>query len=525
MGEEFNNKIKNKKIIIPLVTIISIIIIGIIISTIFALINVNNTKIMKGVYIEGIDISNLTIEEATKKVNNNVYHILNSDINLYHNEDENIVKINEFKTEFNVEQAIIEAYNIGRNKNIIKNNYEILQANLLNKKINLNYKINEEETNKILENIESNIEGVVVQSSYYIEENELIITSGKDGLKIAKEETIENIRKNIENRLIGDEKIEVEIITQIAQPEEINIEEIRDKIYKEPKDAYYTEEPFKIYPEVDGVDFNITIEEAKNLIKEKKEEYKIPLKITKPEITTNQISTSVFPNVISTYTTKYDASATNRSTNISLVANTINGKVLLPGETFSFNTIVGNTTKEKGYKLATSYINGKMAQDYGGGVCQVNTTLYNAVLRANLEVLTRRNHSYIVSYVDIGTDATIAYPTTDFQFKNNRNYAVKIIASAKNGILKVDILGVKEEVEYEVVIESEITQVIPYTTKTIKNSQLPQGTQKVIVKGVNGYKSKTYKILKLNGAIISRTIISEDTYKPMTREVEIGTKK
>ncbi len=480
---------------------------------------------MKGVYIEGIDISNLTIEEATKKVNNNVYHILNSDINLYHNGDENIVKINEFKTEFNVEQAIIEAYNIGRNKNIIKNNYEILQANLLNKEIKLNYKINEEETNKILENIESNMEDVVIQSSYYIEENELTITSGKDGLKIVKEETIENIRKNIENRLIGDEKIEVEIITKTAQPEEINIEEIRDKIYKEPKDAYYTEEPFKIYPEVDGVDFNITIEEAKNLIKEKKEEYKIPLKITKPEITTNQISTSVFPNVISTFTTKYDASATNRSTNISLVASTINGKVLLPGETFSFNTIVGNTTKEKGYKLATSYINGKMAQDYGGGVCQVNTTLYNAVLRANLEVLERRNHSYIVSYVDIGTDATIAYPTTDFKFKNNRNYAVKIVASAKNGILKIDILGVKEETEYEVLIESEITQVIPYTTKTIKNNQLPQGTQKVIVKGVNGYKSKTYKILKLNGAIISRTVISEDTYKPMTREVEIGTKK
>jgi vancomycin resistance protein YoaR len=147
------------------------------------------------------------------------------------------------------------------------------------------------------------------------------------------------------------------------------------------------------------------------------------------------------------------------------------------------------------------------------------------VLRANLEILSRRNHSYIVSYVDIGTDATIAYPTTDFQFKNNRNYAIKVVASAKNGILKIDILGVKEETEYEVVIESEVTQVIPYTTKTTQNSSLAEGTQNVLVKGVNGYKSITYKILKLNGVTVSKTVLSEDTYKPMTREVEVGTKK
>ena len=88
-----------------------------------------------------------------------------------------------------------------------------------------------------------------------------------------------------------------------------------------------------------------------------------------------------------------------------------------------FNSVVGNTTKEKGYKLATAYVNGKSAQDYGGGTCQVSTTLYNALLRANLEIVSRRNHSYIVSYVDIGTDATIAYPTTDLVFKNNRHNA------------------------------------------------------------------------------------------------------
>lgn len=528
--EENNQNIEKKyhKIVITIIVVTTILIIAMAFSTIFALLNINNSKIIKGVYIEGIDVSDLSIEEATTKVNKRVEHILNSDINLKYKEDENLIRISELKAEFDIKKAITDAYNVGRSKNIIQNNYEILRTKLFKNKVKLNYIINEKDTNKLLDTIESNLEGVVLQSAYSIdsENKELVITKGKDGIKIVKESTTNNLKQNISERLENSEQNDVEIVTEQAKPDAIDVEKIHEEIYKEPQDAYYTENPFKIYPEVDGVDFNISIEEAKEKIQqEENEEYKIPLKYTSPEITIHQISASVFPDIVSTFTTKYDASATGRATNISLVAKAIDGKVLLPGETFSFNQVVGNTTKEKGYQLATSYINGKMAQDYGGGTCQVSTTLYNAVLRANLEIVERRNHTYIVSYVDIGTDATIAYPTTDFKFKNTRNYAVKIVASAKNGILKIDLYGVKEETEYEVLIDSKITQVIPYTTKTTQNSNLAQGKQNVIVKGVNGYKSATYKILKLNGNVISKELITEDTYKPMNREVEVGTKK
>ena len=542
--EENNQNIEKNyhKIVIPIIVVTTILIIAMAFSTIFALLNINNSKIIKGVYIEGIDVSDLSIEEATTKVNKQIGHILNSDINLKYKEDENLIRISELKAEFDIKKAITDAYNIGRSKNIIQNNYEILQTKLFKNRIKLNYNINEEDTNKLLDTIESNLEGIVLQSAYSIdsENKELVITRGKDGIKISKENTKNNLKQNISNRLENNEQNEVQIVTEQAKPDAIDIEKIHQEIYKEPQDAYYTENPFQIYIQQDGVDFDISIEEAKQIIEQEQEEYKIPLKYTSPEITIDQISASVFPDIVSTFTTKYDASATGRATNISLVAKSsgdilcssgtkspksIDGKVIMPGETFSFNQVVGNTTKEKGYQLATSYINGKMAQDYGGGTCQVSTTLYNAVLRANLEIVERRNHTYIVSYVDLGTDATIAYPTTDFKFKNTRNYAVKIVASAKNGILKIELYGVKEETEYEVLIDSKITQVIPYTTKTTQNSNLAQGKQNVIVKGVNGYKSATYKILKLNGNIISKELISEDTYKPMNREVEVGTKK
>ena len=245
MEEEKNVEIKNevnikRKKIIPLIIVVIIIVLAMIISTIFALININNTKIMNGVYIEGIDVSNLTVEDATKKVNDNLYKIINCDLNLNYKEDVNIVKVNQLKTEFDVENAIIEAYNIGRNKNIIINNYEIIGANLFKKTIDLRYTIDEEETNKILEDIESKLEGVVIQNSYYIVGEELIITRGKEGIKIVKDKTINDIKQNIDDRLYGIEKSD--IIFEIVQvkPDKLDLEKIRSEIFKEPKDAYYT---------------------------------------------------------------------------------------------------------------------------------------------------------------------------------------------------------------------------------------------------------------------------------------------
>ena len=519
--EKTSTKIMQKSVII-LIIISTIVITGMLLSTIFALINVNNNKMMNGVSIEGIDVSNLSIEEATKKINTKLTEIINSDLKLIYKDDENIVKINEFQLQFNVQEAINEAYRIGRKDNIIINNYEILFTNLFKKNIQIDYKINDELTEKILNDIESKLEGVVEQSSYYIEGENLVITKGKSGIKMSKEKTKNDIKENIENKLKNQNEEIIKITVEEAKPEEINIQKVRDEIYKEPKDAYYTQNPFKIYPEEDGIDFAITIEEAQKIIDEEKDEYQIPLKFTSPNITVNQISVSAFPDTLSSFITKFDASVDSRKTNISLVAQAIDGKVVLPGQIFSFNAVVGNTTKEKGYKLATSYANGKMVQDYGGGTCQVSTTLYNAVLRANLEIVERRNHSYIVSYVDIGTDATIAYPTTDFKFKNTRNYAVKIVAKVTGGILQIDIIGVKEETEYEIIIDSKITQVIPFTTKTTKVNNLATGAQKVIVNGVNGYKSVTYKTTKLNGQVISKEIINQDTYKAMPREIQVG---
>ena len=199
------------------------------------------------------------------------------------------------------------------------------------------------------------------------------------------------------------------------------------------------------------------------------------------------IGTEAFPDLISEFSTKYSQSQKDRTTNLRLAAEKINGTVLMPGEVFSYNTVVGKRTIDAGYKEAKIYVNGEVVDGLGGGICQVSTTLYNAILYANLEIVERRNHQFVPSYAGAGLDATVVYGSIDFQFKNTRSYPIKIQCSVDKGICNFQIYGLKEETEYEVNVWANVIS----KTKT----------------------SKAYRQLKLNGEVVSTELLSSDTYK------------
>ena len=507
-----------RKIIFLTVLIIFLLVI----STIFAILNINNSNIISGVFIENVNISNLTKENVSNIINEKLSDIEN--VELSYGEYNTIVKLEEMGIDISAKEAINDAINLGKTNNIIVDNYSILKANIFKTKFKLEITINEEKFEEAIKNIQAEIPEAIKEYSYDIKEDELIITNGKAGQKIIKEELKKSVIKNIREQFNGNVET-INIPTKFQEPQEINIEKIYSEIYKEPKNAYIVEEPFELYKEEDGVDFDVTIQEAKEILKQPKETYIIPLKITEPEIEIADLGDKLFKQTLAKYTTIYDAGNKNRSHNIALAAKTINGTILLPGETFSYNGILGNTNKEKGYKLGTAYVGGKVVESYGGGICQVSSTLYNSALYANLEIVERYNHSYVVSYVPAGRDATVAYGGKDFKFKNSRNYPIKIVASAKNGVVSISIMGIKEETEYEVVLTSTVLSTTPRSVKYENNSSMEEGTQKVIQKGYDGKKSIAYKIIKLNGKTISKTVLSKDTYKPMTQIIQVGTKK
>ena len=519
--EEEKKKI-DKKIVITIIVIAALIVVALIFSTIFAIFNINNDKILKGVSINNIEVADLTKQEAIDKLKENVEQKKAENINLQYEDFETSISLEQIEAQYNIEEAVNKAYEIGRRSNIILNNYEILKTKIKKEKIIIETSFNEEELIKQLQDISNKIPGAVTQSSYYIEDNSLIITKGKEGIAIKEADLKDKIVEDINSLETKASTITIPVEQKI--PDQINLDAIYQEIHKEPQDAYYTTNPFKLYPHVDGVDFAISMEEAQKLLEEEKEEYAIPLKITKPKITTDQIGSEAFPDRLSTFSTKYDASNKARSTNLSLAAGKINGTVIMPGETFSYNKVVGERTIAAGYKEAKVYENGKVVDGLGGGICQISSTLYNSVLYANLEIVNRANHYFLTSYVGAGRDATVVYGAIDFKFRNNRKYPIKVQCSVKNGIAKIDIYGIKEETEYQVEIKTTVTGSIPYTTEYTDDATVENGKEVVKQKGSNGCKSETYKIVSLNGKVVSKTLLSKDTYHAMQRLIVRGTK-
>lgn len=522
---EPSKKQKSNKVI-PIVVSLFIVLFVMIFSVVFALFNMNNEKILKGISILGIDISDLTVEEAKTKINNAIeerFKDENNNLILKIGENETSVTANTFNAKFDIDNAVIEADNIGRNGNILTNNYSILFTKLFKKEIKPRLYLDDSLLSDTIKDINSKMKDAIVDNSYYIEKNNLIIVKGKAGYIIKTEELKEKIYEQISNIHTNYQIIEIPV--EYKEPEPINLQKIHEEIYKEPQDAYVQKNPTVVHPEVNGVDFKISVEEAEELLKEDKEEYTIPLKITKPKKTINNLGEEAFPDLLATFSTRFDGSNYNRNTNIKLAAKKVNGTVILPGEKFSFNTIVGSRTIEAGFKEGTAYIGGKVVPDVGGGVCQVSSTIYNTALLANMQIVERSNHMFTTGYVAASRDATVYYGSLDFVFKNSRKYPIKMVASANGGVCKVSIYGIKEEKEYEVIIQSKITSYINPTTIYKEDPTLEEGKEIVEQTAITGCRSEGYKILKLNGKIVSQTLLSKDTYKSRNKIVRRGTKK
>ena len=514
-------KSNNTKISITLLIIAITIIVLALVSTIFATINIRNTKIIKGVTIGKIDVSDLTKEETIEKLENVYGTKSEKQIYLTHGEFETSITYEALEVKYQIENAVKQAYDIGRAGNIFQDNFEILRTWCKGQNIELEVTIDSDMINQISQNINNSIEDAAVQPSYYLEKDnaKLIITAGKEGVKVDEKQLIEEIYIVLDENTDDEQRIEIPVVQSI--PEEIDIEKIHEEVYKEVKDAYYTKEPFTIYPEEDGIDFDI--ESAKAILSEEKEEYEIPLNITKPGKTVKEIGTEAFPDLLATFSTNYKASNVNRTTNLKLAANKINGTVLLPNEEFSYNKVVGERSEKTGFKMAATYSNGQVVDGIGGGICQISSTLYDAVIMANLNVTERRNHQFVTSYLPAGKDATVVWGSQDFKFVNTRQHPIRIVATVESGVATLQIWGVREEVEYDISIETKKIATIAYTTQYVQDASLPAGQQKIVQAGSNGRKVEAYKVTKLNGQIVSTTLLSRDTYNAMQRIVHVGT--
>ncbi|GAB6182020.1 VanW family protein [Desulfotomaculum defluvii] len=240
-----------------------------------------------------------------------------------------------------------------------------------------------------------------------------------------------------------------------------------------------------------------------------------------PTRTTEEIKAMGVDSLLGMFSTQFDPNKVNRAYNVSVAAAAIDGLTVSPQEVISFNEVVGPRSTEAGYKNAPVIINNEMVDGLGGGVCQVSTTLYNAVLLANLEVVERSNHTIPISYIPIGRDATVVFDTIDFKFKNNTDYWLYIQSYVKGGTLTIKIFG-NSEFKRDVVIRSWVEETYDPKTITEEDYGIRMGDRVVRQKGAQGYRATGERIVMKNNKVIKVEKLPTSIYKARNQIISQG---
>lgn len=243
---------------------------------------------------------------------------------------------------------------------------------------------------------------------------------------------------------------------------------------------------------------------------------------TEPKLTTSKAKEMGVKERLASYTTTYDAGNAPRVNNIHLLGDSLDGTLIAPGGTFSFNETIGERTAEKGYKEANAIVNGKLVPQLGGGICQTATTLFNAVFESGLPVVQRRNHSFYISHYPAGRDATVSWGGPDLKFKNDTDSWVLVSVGYTNSSITIALYGTDPGYQVEEV-KGSWTDVRAYPTEEIKDAKLPTGSRVIEDSGVSGRTIVVKRIVKKDGKVI-RTDEFKSVYRPKVEIVRVGTK-
>ena len=376
----------------------------------------------------------------------------------------------------------------------------------------------------LLEDMERQV-GDVTMAHWQVSGQTLELTKGVTGLAADEDQAVQLLHQALDQGFAqkfgqGEQNVTVDVDLPVTQtpPQEPDFDTVHQDVYTEPKDAALDGTTHEIVAESVGLDFDPAQLKAAYDQAGEGETVSIPLTVTQPKETKASLSAKLFRDLLGKGTTKVGGSAA-RKNNVALSAKACNGVILLPGEVFSYNNTTGSRSADKGYQAAPVYVGGASTDEVGGGICQTSSTIYYAVLHTTLEVVERRSHMYNTGYVPAGMDATVYYGSTDFRFKNNTNYPVKIVTESYDQggsrYLTVKLYGTNETGTYAVPKSTTYDQVTP-TTQYKADSSIPRGTTQVDRKQnpYTGVKAKTVRyVYNKDGSLKEEQIMGASTYK------------
>lgn len=517
-----------KNVIVISLIILSLLLLAV--SAQFTYMILKHDKVYKGVYIDTLNVSGMTRDELKARLNNDYQNkIKDLEITLQTGRITEKTNFSALQVSYGMDKAVESAFNLGREGNIFKRLYDIFSAGTKSVHIPMPLTFNKEKTDAFVQKFYDDTLIDVKEADILIQPDKVTLRSGHHGESINKETISSQVVQMINECRGGVIKAELEK----TSPSKLNTDDLYKQLNREPVNATFKVEngTVKIEPHVAGMKIDKTQLDtiAAELEKNEDTEKVLQIETMQPEITTEKANAMLFKDQLSYMKTHFNTGNTNdrnRGENIKLAIAKINGRILLPGVTFSFNDTVGPRTEEGGYQKAHTYSAGKVVDGIGGGICQVSTTLYGAVLKSDLEVLERRNHMFTVGYVPYGQDATVSYGTQDFKFKNSTGWPIKIETGVtKDNYVYFSFIGTNETPGKQVVITQQILKKIPYTKKYIDTPTMLQGTTKIKQEGKEGYVVDTFKTIKINGKVISQVKLHTSKYNPLVEEILRGTKK
>ncbi len=320
--------------------------------------------------------------------------------------------------------------------------------------------------------------------------------------------------KRLQLKVSLDEKVAAEKISALTQ--QFNVQ-AKDASFEIKQDN-----TMEIVPHTVGKEVNISkaLQDFKQAVHSQQTAIFLEVQEKLPQVTTEHIEAIKLEGTVASFSTNYPVNNPDRTENLRKAAGCIDMKVLKPGEVFSFNSTVGPRTQDKGYKEALIIVENQYVPGVGGGVCQVSSTLYNIALLADLEIVERHRHQFVIPYLPPGRDATVVYGQADLRFKNNTPGLLLLRTQAKGGVLKMSLFGKKTNKRVE--IKTEIAESKDFEIERRIDPSLGVGETKVEQGGVKGYTSTTYRVVKTNNQEVKREQISKDVYKPANKIVKVG---
>lgn len=367
---------------------------------------------------------------------------------------------------------------------------------------------------------EYEITGTAPESYDAIDENismSLKITKGTPGKTV----DVESLTQQVVDCILQ-ENWSLQFQSVLSNPEELDWEAIRTAETVLPVEAAFEEKTFNVLGGTYGYSFDIA--EVSKALEEAEfgQTVEVAFQWIEPETTAQELADTLFKDELASYST-HAGSNYNRNINLKLAAEAINGTILYPGDVFSYNGTLGERTPEKGYMPGASYVGGLTVMDYGGGICQVTSTLYYCTILADMEIVERECHGYASSYTPLSTDATVFWGGIDFKFKNNWNYPIRIDAYAEYGNVYVSLYGTDEK-DYYVKFENEWLDTYPFETVY---QEMPADNEKgykdgdIIIDPYTGYKSRGYRARydKETGELIEKVLESTDIYSSRNKVI------